>query len=88
MRHVGSWLQALGGAVFEVKEPILTNPNDYRIVFDKPAPFNPAGSILRSSTPYSATSIPLAFFKIEKCGVLSFHFHPLGAEQLLVLEGK
>jgi quercetin dioxygenase-like cupin family protein len=76
----------MGGAVFEVKEPILPNPNDYRILFDRKQA-TPAGTIVRSSTPYNATSIPLAVFTIEKCGVLSFHFHPLGAEQLLVLHG-
>lgn len=83
-------LQAHAGAVFEEKKPILPNPDDYKILFNQVAPFPAAtpGGITRSSTPFNKTAIPLALIKLEQCAVLSFHFHPLGSEQLYILTGK
>ncbi len=83
-------MQAHAGAVFEIKKPILPNPTDYKVTFNLPAPL-PAGtpgSIVRSSTPFNATSLPFALFTLNKCSVLSFHFHPLGNEQLFIIKGK
>ena len=76
--------------MFDEKKPILDDPNAYKIIFDKPAPFpqGTPGAIVRSSTPFNATSIPLAFITLNKCAVLSFHFHPLGNEQITVLQGS
>ncbi len=76
--------------MFEIKKPILPNPTDYKVTFNLPAPL-PAGtpgSIVRSSTPFNATSLPFALFTLNKCSVLSFHFHPLGNEQLFIIKGK
>jgi len=80
-------VQAHAGAVFEDKKPILANSNDYKIIFDLPT-LLPAGSIVRSSTVLNATAIPLALFTLESCAVLSFHFHPLGNEQLFIIQGE
>ena len=83
-------VQAHAGAVFEEKKPILPSPEDYKINFNLPAAFppGPPGSIVRSSNPLNKTSIPLARFTLNQCAVLSFHFHPLGSEQLFILQGK
>lgn len=80
-------MQAHAGAVFDIKKPILPKPSDYLITFDQPAKF-PAGSITRSSTPFNDTAIPMALIDLDQCGVLSFHFHPLGSEQLFITKGS
>jgi quercetin dioxygenase-like cupin family protein len=76
--------------VFEIKKPILPNPADYKVIFNQPAPLptGTPGSIVRSSTPFNATSLPFALFTLQKCSVLSFHFHPLGNEQLFIVKGE
>jgi quercetin dioxygenase-like cupin family protein len=76
--------------VFEDKKPIIDDPSAYKILFTQVQPF-PAGTpggIVRSSTPFNKTAIPLAFITLDQCAVLSVHFHPLGSEQLLVVQGS
>jgi quercetin dioxygenase-like cupin family protein len=83
-------LQAYAGAVYEDKKPILPNGGDYLIKFNvsQPFPAGTPGSIVRSTAPVPATTIPMALFTLQKCGVLSFHYHPLGSEQLFVTAGE
>jgi hypothetical protein len=76
--------------VYEDKKPILPNANDYLLVFNQTAPLPPGtpGSIVRATLPVPATTIPMATITLKTCAILSFHYHPLGSEQIFVGHGE
>lgn len=84
---------AHAGAVFEIREAVPTNSQDYEFRFNDKTEFRDVGSIVRSGTDgagkfFKSSAIPLAIFTLNKCKAVAPHIHPNAAETLFVLKGK
>ncbi|EFN58471.1 hypothetical protein CHLNCDRAFT_140484 [Chlorella variabilis] len=88
---------ARAGAVFEVREEVITNAANFRFQFgvgtNQAQSFPGAGSIKRSGgagagAVFKSSAIPLALFTLNRCTAVAVHVHPNSAETLFVTQGK
>ena len=76
----------LGGAVFEVPQPIFSDPSDFKVTYTPPSPTGATLAI--GATAFNQTALQMLTLTLPPCGVLAAHTHPRGTEYDYVISGN
>ena len=76
----------LGGAVFEVAQPVFSAPSDFKVIYTPPS--KNGATLAVGASVFNQTGLQMLTLTLPPCGVLAAHTHPRGTEFGYVISGS